>query len=100
MTTKTRMKKLLIEDYLQGNSILLRDTVTGCVLSLPNTKGRSGELFVDESLLHVFNAEIPLHSRIEWVNDGEYVTIYKLPYVRDCPIQSRLDSSINENLKV
>ncbi len=100
MATKTRMKKILIEEYLQGNSILLRDTVSGCVLSLPNTKGTSGELFVDQSLLYIFNAEIPLHSRIEWVNDGEYVTIYKLPYVRDCPIQSRLDSNIKENLKV
>ena len=71
-----RIKKIFIEDYLKGYSVIIQDQSSGCLLSLPNEKGRSGILKIDNSLCYVFNGEIPLGSFIKWENDGEYVTIY------------------------
>jgi len=73
---KKRLKKININDYLQNQSIILRDVITGCSLSLPHEPGRSGTLTIDKSLFYIFNGEIPIHSTIEWINDGEYVNIY------------------------
>tara|TARA_B110000008_G_C16925926_1_gene546714 strand:- start:848 stop:1156 length:309 start_codon:yes stop_codon:yes gene_type:complete len=79
MSRGKRLKKIYIEDYLQGNSILIRDVVSGRVLSLPNNKGAEGMLMVDKCVFYCLNVEdnIPLNSTIIWHNDGEYVTLYE-----------------------
>ena len=74
---KKRIAKIFINDYLVGNTIILK-ACGGSQLSIVNTHGSQGELTMDTSLSHILN--IPIGTKIQWQIDeeGEYLTLFKL----------------------
>ena len=79
MNRENLITKYYVADYAKGQSVIF-ENIPGYLLSLPNTKGQSGELMIDKGVFFALNGEILLNSKVVWHHDGEYINFYRINY--------------------
>lgn len=79
MNRENLITKYYVEDYAKGKSVTIKDPC-GYLLSLPNNKDESGELFIDQCIFYALDGKIPLFTKVLWHHDGEYINFYRINY--------------------
>ena len=67
------IRKFFIEDYLQGNTIIFKNSLSS--ISFYN-KPKKDTLHVDKSIFYVLG-DLPFKETVTYVIDDEYISFYR-----------------------
>ena len=67
------IRKFFIEDYLQGNTIIFKNSLSS--ISFYN-KPKTSTLYVDKSIYYALG-DLPFQQTVTYVIDDEYISFYQ-----------------------
>ena len=67
------IRKFFIEDYLQGNTIIFKNSLSS--ISFYN-EPKTNTLYVDKSIFYVLG-DLPFQQTVTYVIDDEYISFYR-----------------------